>query len=315
MRVLVLTNMLPIPERPWYGVFVEEQVSDLQALGIETSVLFVNGAESRANYLRAVPRIRAAVRSNPFDLVHAHYGLTGAIALGQRRVPVVTTFHGSDCNGDRPWQTKVSWVVARASTPIFVSGELASGIGRPNAVVIPAAVDLDLFRPLERAEARQALGWPEDGVVALLPGSRSVKRKRADLFDAALDHARRSVPELRGASLEGLSRERVALTMNAVDVTVMTSNFEGSPVAVKESLACLTPVVSVVVGDVEATLTGLTGCAVVPRDPQPIGDALVEALGAGRPAELRARVEPYGRPQTARQVLDVYRSTLEKNAE
>jgi len=315
MRVLVLTNMLPIPERPWYGVFVQEQVSDLQALGVEPAVLFVNGAESRANYLRAVPRLRASVRATRFDLVHAHYGLTGAVALAQRRVPVVTTFHGSDCNGDRPWQTKVSWIVARASTPIFVSSELAHGIGRPNGVVIPAAVDLDVFRPLERAEARRALGWPEDGVVALLPGSRSVKRKRADLFDAALAHARRSVPALRGASLEGLSRERVALTMNAVDVTVMTSNYEGSPVAVKESLACLTPVVSVAVGDVDATLTDLPGCAVVPRDPQLIGDSLVEALGVDRPAELRTRVEPFGRPQTAERVLDVYRSTLEKDAE
>ena len=64
-------------------------------------------------------------------------------------------------------------------------------------------------------------------------------------------------------SLEGFSREQVAKVMNAVDVTLMTSDFEGSPVAVKESLACMTPVVSVPVGDLPELLEGLPGCAIV----------------------------------------------------
>ena len=111
-------------------------------------------------------------------------------------------------------------------------------------------------------------------------------------------------------SLEGLTRERVALTMNAADVTVMTSVFEGSPVTVKESLACGTPVVSVPVGDVERLLTGLTGCAVVPRDPDLIGDALVKAVAGGRRPELRERAAVFGRPRIAEKVVDVYRDVL-----
>lgn len=313
MRVLVLTNMLPIAGRPWFGVFVQEQVEDLRRLGVDVSVLFVNGFESRVNYVRAVPRLHAALAHRDVDLVHAHYGLTGAVAVSQRRAPVVTTFHGSDCNGDRPWQTAVSWAVARASTPIFVSEELAAKLGRLGAAVIPAAVDLEVFVPIERREARRRLGWAEDGVAVLLPGSRAVKRKRADLFDAALERARRTVPELTGVSLEGLSREEVALTMNAVDATVMTSNYEGSPVAVKESLACLTPVVSVPVGDVESLLDGLPGCAVVPRDPERIADALLVAVGAGREPELRQRAAPFGRPETAEQVVATYTAVLERS--
>lgn len=312
MRVLVLTNMLPGPGRLGFGTFVREQIEDLRRLELDVSVLLVDGASSRLNYFRGAARLRSFLRRNRVDLVHAHYGLTGAVAVSQRSVPSVTTFHGSDCNGDRPWQTVVSWGVARLCTPIFVSQELAAGIDRAGAAVIPAAVDLDVFHPVERTEARRALGWPDDGFVALLPGSRSVRRKRADLFDAALDYARRTVPELRAASLEGLTREQVALLMNAVDVTVMTSNYEGSPVAVKESLACLTPVVSVPVGDVEQLLGDLPGCSVVPREPARIGDALVAALGAGRPAQLRERAAAYGRPQMAQRVVEVYRAALSK---
>lgn len=310
MRILVLTNMLPVSGRSWYGVFVQEQVEDLRRLSVEVSVLYIDGNESRLNYLRGVRRLRTTLCSSGADLVHAHYGLTGAVAVTQRRVPVVTTFHGSDCNGDIPWQRDVSWVVARMSTPIFVSKQLAAGLGREDAAVIPAAVDLDVFRPRDRLEARRDLGWPSDDPVALLPGSRRDRAKGSDLFDAAIECARAELPELRGVSLEGLTREEVARTMNAVDVTVMTSRTEGSPVAVKESLACLTPVVSVPVGDVQSLLAGLPGCAVVPRDPERIAEALVHALAVGRPEELRGRAAGYGRPEMAQRVLDVYRTVL-----
>jgi glycosyltransferase involved in cell wall biosynthesis len=314
MRVLVVTNMLPTARHPWYGIFVREQIDDLRDLGVDVSVLFVNGLESRLEYVRGIRRLRRTVRDGEVDLVHAHYGLTGAIALVQRRAPVVTTFHGSDANGEIPWQRAVSRLVARSSTPIFVSRSLAAGLGHERAAVIPAAVDLEAFRPLDRLEARRALGWPEAGTVALLPGSRSDPVKGAPLFDAALDHARRTLPDLRGASLEGLPREQVALTMNAVDVTVMTSRSEGSPVAVKESLACLTPVVSVRVGDLEELLAGLPGCAIVPRDSSRIGEALVAAVDAGRPSELREGVARFSRPVIAQQVVDLYRDVLAREA-
>lgn len=312
MKILVVTNMLPVPSRPSYGIFVQEQVEDLRQLGLDVSVLFIDASSRRANYLRGVARLRVACDRVAPDLVHAHYGLTGAVAVTQRSAPVVTTFHGSDSNGSIRWQRSVSWIVARLCTPIFVSDELASSLGCSHGSVIPAAVDLDTFQPIERDEARRALGWRVDQPVALLPGSRLHKVKGAEFFDRVLEEARRSVPNLQGASLEGLTRKQVALHMNAADVIVMTSLFEGSPVAVKESLACLTPVVSVRVGDVERLLAGLPGCAVVQREPTAAAAALEAALEAGRsrPIQLRERVAAYGRPVTARRVVDVYRATL-----
>ena len=99
----------------------------------------------------------------------------------------------------------------------------------------------------------------EGGRYVLLPGSRANRRKRADLFDEAMAEARKHIPLLRGVTLEGMSRERAALALNAADVVLMTSDREGSPVAVRESLACMTPVVSVDVGDVAEVLARPTG--------------------------------------------------------
>lgn len=311
MRVLAVTNMYPTPTEPWLGCFVREQVEALRGIGVSVEVLSFDGRKDWRRYIGAGRQLRRLVEEEgPFDLIHAHYGLTGAVAVAARRLPVVTTFHGSDTV--IPWQRAVSWAVARLTTPVFVTPEAARRLGCPRATVIPSAVDLDLFQPIDRRAARRALGWNEDGRYVLLPGSRANPVKGASLFEAAVETARRKEPDLAAVSLEGFGRHQVPLVMSAVDVTVMTSVREGSPVAVKESLACLTPVVSVAVGDVPELLAGLPGCAVVPREPALLADALLRALGAPRHPSLRERVEPYSHRRIAEQVAKVYQEVVRR---
>jgi glycosyltransferase involved in cell wall biosynthesis len=98
--------------------------------------------------------------------------------------------------------------------------------------------------------------------------------------------------------------------MNAVDVTLMTSDFEGSPVSIKESLACATPVVSVPVGDVPDLLAGLPGCQIAPRDPFALADAVLRALEHGADPVLRKRVERLSRRHVAERTVAMYESVL-----
>ncbi len=309
MRVLVVTNMYPTPAEPWFGCFVKEQVEDLRRLGVEIEVLAFDGRRQRSAYALNAWRLRQILLHERFDLVHAHYGLTGALAACQRRVPVVTSFHGSDTV--IPWQRAISWLVARSTTPVFVNAETARRLGCARALVVPTAVDLDLFQPVERSEARRALGWPERARYVLLPGARGNPVKGAALFERVVERARGGLPNLVPVSLEGFSRRQVALVMSAVDVTLMTSLWEGSPVTVKESLASLTPVVSVAVGDVPELLAGLPGCAVAPRDADALAAAVFRALEAPRDPSLRERVRPFSRPAIAERMVHVYRGVLE----
>ena len=120
MNVLVVTNMYPTSAEPWFGSFVRDQVEDLRTLGLDVEVLSFDGRKNRSEYARAARRARLLARPGRFDIVHAHYGLSGAVALAQRAAPVVTTFHGSDTGGV-PWQRIVSAAVARGAVPIFVN--------------------------------------------------------------------------------------------------------------------------------------------------------------------------------------------------
>jgi glycosyltransferase involved in cell wall biosynthesis len=301
--------MYPSADEPWTGVFVAEQVEDLRRLGVEVEVCHFDGRSDSKEYLRAAGTVRRVLADERFDLVHAHYGLTGAVALAQHRAPVVTTFWGSDTFV--PWQRRVSYVVARLTVPLFVSVQGRARLRRPGAAVVPSAVDTRRFRPRPRHEARRQLGWEEDGIYVLLPGPRRSALKNVALFDATLE-ALPAWIHPQAVALEGFSRDEAALVMNAVDVTLMTSVSEGSPVAVRESLASETPVVSVAVGDVAGVLRGLPGCAVCKREPAALAGAVLEALQAGRSGALRARAEEYSRERVAARVLDVYEHALRR---
>jgi teichuronic acid biosynthesis glycosyltransferase TuaC len=312
MRALCFTNMYPTEADPWAGSFVRDLVDDLRSLCIEVEVLAFNGRERKRAYAEASLLLRRALRGGHFDVVHAHYGLTGAVALAQRRVPTVVTFHGSDTY--ITWQASISWFVARLATPIFVSRDGARRLGFVNAAVIPAGVDMDLFQPRPAAEARRRLGWPGNGRFVLLPGARDNPGKCAGLFDAVVDELRRRVPDLMAVSLEGFSREQVVDVMNGVDVTLMTSRSEGSPVSIKESLACMTPVVSVPVGDVPELLAGLPGCVVAPRDPIALADGVVAALDCGGDPALRRRADAVSRRRVAERTIALYESVVGNEA-
>jgi teichuronic acid biosynthesis glycosyltransferase TuaC len=290
MNVLVLTNMYPTPEKPVYGGFVRDQVEDLRKLGLEVEVLAIAGDRSRLNYAKAVGGLRAALRRRRRDLVHAHYGFSGAVALSQRRVPVI---------------------VARGVTPIFVSRERARALGLPGASVIPCGVDTTRFVPIPQTVARSSLGWNDAAPHALFPGARQVALKRFDLFARATALAREALPNLQTACLGDFDRDRIPLVMNAVDATLMTSDSEGSPLAIRESLACQTPVVSVPVGDVPNVLDGLPGCAVVSREPSDLAERLVEAVRAPKDPSLRARAELTSRERVAHRVVALYEAVLD----
>ncbi|HEY2371517.1 MAG TPA: glycosyltransferase [Gaiellaceae bacterium] len=306
MRVLIVTNMYPTPTEPAFGSFVKDQADDLRSLGLDVEEVAFDGRARSTEYGRAVGVVRRTLSAGRFDIVHAHYGLSGAVAaLARPRVPLVTTFHGDDYQGPA-WQRWISIAVARRSAAIMVSERGRRRLFTRHAAVIPMGVDTKLFTPVEQADARRRLGWDEEGHYALLAGARRNPVKGAALFDAAVEH----VPELRGVTLEGFSRADVAFALNAADVLVVASTREGSPVTVRESLACTTPVVAVPVGDVPTVLAGLPGCAVVARDPRVLADAIREALDAGRDPSLRQRAEETSREAVVRRVVGVYEGLL-----
>ena len=63
VRVLVVTNLFPTPDRPTYGIFVKEEVDAIRSCApdIELDVLHIDGPRDRRNYWRGLHELGAAV--------------------------------------------------------------------------------------------------------------------------------------------------------------------------------------------------------------------------------------------------------------
>jgi glycosyltransferase involved in cell wall biosynthesis len=183
-------------------------------------------------------------------------------------------------------------------------------VGDEDGWVIPCGIDLDAFRPVARNEARQKLGLPTDKRLILFAGDHWRPEKRFDLLEAALPLVQRELPDTELILLTKQAHGVVPLYMSACDVLVLTSALEGSPMVIKEAMACNLPIVSVRVGDVPQVIGSTPGCALAEREPADIADKLVQALRKLRRTDGRARISHLSHDRIARRVLEVYRQTV-----
>lgn len=285
MRILTLTNMYPTEADPTYGTFVGDQVQALRRHPRvqRCSVMFVDGRSGRYNYASAFPRLVQTLHRDPVDVIYAHYGLTGAIAVAQRRTPTVVTYHTGDLELTR-WQRSVSRLAYRLATDnICVSRRAMEELPGP-AHHLTCGLDLSAFGPRDRAQARSRFGVLEDELAVLFPSSPDRPKKAYPRFAAVLTELRNRGHRVHELQLKGLTREEVPTLMAAADVMVLTSLQEGSPVAVMEGLAAGLGVVATPVGDVAQMLTGARNARVQPFDVGAFADA-TEAVAAADAGE------------------------------
>src|SRR5579863_3661610 len=294
-RVLVITNLWPTADDPGYGSFVQAQMESLRPLAVDYDVLFINGRASRWNYLRAIPEMRRRQRAGRYDLVHAHFGLSGWVARCQLGAPVVVSFMGDDVLGR-----------FERSGRVTLYGRLLQASSLVLARVIPNGVDLDLFRPLGQAEARRELGLDPEKKLVLFPYNPAEPRKRFDLIEVAVERARQDVPGLEILHARGVPRRRMPLYMNAADVFVLASLAEGSPNALKEAMAVNLPLITVDVGDAAERIGSAEGCYLVPREAEAIAARIVEVCRKGARSRGREAIAHLSIENVARRIVEVY---------
>jgi teichuronic acid biosynthesis glycosyltransferase TuaC len=317
LRTLVVTNMWPTEADPSYGSFVRDQMESLRSLGIEYDVLFIDGRLSRWNYLRAIPELHRRLRRNRYDLIHAHFGLSGWVARFQCSVPLVVTFHGDDVLGKFNFKGHItplgrffqltSIILARLASAVIVqSREMRSVLRFDSAKVIPCGIDLQLFRPTESREAREILGLDLARRYVVFAYNPAEARKRYDLIKAAVERAREAVPELEILHVRGKPHTELPLYLSAADVVVIASMAEGGPLVTKEAIATHLPVISVNLGDVADLIENSEGNYLVRRDVGEIAERIVEVCRRGIRTCSRDRLAPFSMEATAERILEVY---------
>lgn len=305
MRALVLSNMRPDPSHPERGSFVRDQVAALRGLeGVEVELFeFSPGPAALA---RAALALRRGYRGRRFDVAHAHFGLSAWPALAVSAEVRALTLHGTDLRHPR---TRPLTLAALPSVDLLavVSAELRSSLPArlaSRAHVLPCGVDLERFRPLPRAEARERLGLDPQGRYALFAADPARPEKR---YDRAEQLAAAAGAEL--LTLGGVEPGRVPLFVNAAHAVLVPSEREGFGLAVLEALACGVPVLATPVGIHPEALADLSGALCAPFELARWREALEPLLAESDPRVAgRARAERWSASRMAERVVQAWRA-------
>ena len=322
MKILIVTAMYPTPERPAFGTFVKEQVDSLKRAGVEIDVLVSSDGGGIKGYLEAVRALRRTLREKPYDIVHAHYGLTGMVARMQARCPLVITFHGSDLLGGVGSHYQytllgtITTIISKlaglvATQRIVVARLLESKLWLRSAVIIPMGVDLSLFKPMPPPKAREQLGLDSGKRRVLFVAHPRNHTKRFDIAEAAVHLLQDDHPGVELLPVYDTPHHQIPLYMNACDVLVLTSMHEASPCVIKEAMACNLPIVSVNVGDVAERIDGVTDSYLCERTAQDVAAKLRLALQHSRRTNGREKIASLSLSNVAQKVITIYENILQ----
>jgi glycosyltransferase involved in cell wall biosynthesis len=258
-------------------------------------------------YLSNLRRLNGKIKSGNYQVIHAHYGLSGLLAGLQRKIPVVTTFHGSDINS--PKVLKFSKIAARLSRHNIVVEESFSKLLGVlwKTSVIPCGIDFFQFKELDMEECRINSGFGPEENILLFTSSFENKVKNYPLAKAATEKSRN---KSRLIELKDYSRNDILRLMNAADALLMTSFTEGSPQVVKEALACRLPVISTPVGDVPYLSNHTDGIRLVPYDAKLIAEEIDNTLDNKTRVKNISILEKYNNITIANQIMNVYRNVI-----
>lgn len=279
-----------------------------------------------------------------FDVIDAHYfypdGVAAALLGKYFGKPVVISALGTDVNvimSNPIARRMMMWAGASAASIITVCQALKTkmvGFGMDSAAITPLrnGVDLELFKPVDRAKSRNVLGM--DGFTLLSVGHLHAVKGHHHVI-SALEHMpgvglmiagsgtdRKKLEDQaqkigvadRVIFLGALPQRQLRNYYGAADALVLASSREGWANVLLEAMACGTPVVASAVGGTPEVVGSPVAGVLVPDG---TCDSIVDGvrrLRAAFPdrAATRAYAEQFGWGETTRGQIRLLRQAAQQ---
>ena len=198
-----------------------------------------------------------------------------------------------------------------------------------NSEIIPAFVDLDRFKPMDKKPLREKYRLDDSAKIVIYTGRLSPEKNITFLIDSfkILNDSLVSLQllivgngklgkilkqytnekKLQNVTfIENASDTEIVELLNCADLLALTSLYEGSPTVVKEAIACHLPVVSLDVGDVKAVVGNLEGCYISEPDRVAFSNAMKKVLTTNTKFDPADRIAVYGVNIIANLILTEY---------
>lgn len=286
MKVLLVHSGNAVAGNSEKYTFVHEQGENLRARGIEIEYFAIVG-KGVIGYLSNYSRLKKKIADFQPDVIHAHFGLCGALCVMQSKVPVVITCH----NGETlTWYGNMitSLAIQRAKHTICVAQHIYDKLYlKPKPYTIQPC-GIEMYDLVDKAVAQQVMNLPTDKVNILFGGAFSNLRKNVALANEALTILGRKDVNL--IEMRGFNREQVTMLFCGCDMLLLPTKSEGSPQVLKEAMAHNCPIVATDVADIAYLLDGVSNSYVTSFDPRNVAEKIQKVIACGERTNGRERI-------------------------
>ena len=293
------------------NIIVKNQGNSLINNGIDLDYFSIEG-KGALGYLRNIPKLSRHLKNGSYHLVHAHYSKSAIFASLATRLPIIVSLMGSDAKDKYIWKylTKIlsrnKWKYT-----IVKSEKMKTELGLPSVQIIPNGVDFQKFNYINKHTAQKRAKFDPAYKHILFISKPNRKEKNFWLADSAVKSL--NIKRLRLKIVDGVSHNLISTYMNASDVLLLTSLWEGSPNVIKEAMACNCPIVSTDVGDVKQIIGNTDGCYICSYDPRDVANKIKLALDFGKRTNGREKIKHLDSNIIAKNMIQLYESVLKSN--
>jgi glycosyltransferase involved in cell wall biosynthesis len=291
---------------------VKNQAMSLQKEDIDLKYFQIIG-KGVLGYIKNVYPLKKYLKSNKFDIIHAHYSLSAFVASLAGAKPMIVSLMGSDVKSNGYYKFVIKFFNKLFWSKIIVkSKDMKNTLNINNVDIVPNGVDFDKFKPIDRKLSLKETGWNISKKHVLFAANPERHEKNYLLAKTAFELLSNKNLELH--HLDNVSNDKMPFYYNASDVVLLTSLWEGSPNVIKEAMACNIPIVSTDVGDVKELLDSIEGCYISSYSPDNVAEMIKLASLCNRTNGRDILIELGLDSNTvAGRIINIYKEVLHLN--
>lgn len=288
---------------------VKNQGESLTRAGLDIDYYTIKGKGIKG-YIKNIPTLKRFIKAVDCDLVHSHFFLSSIVASFAKKKPLIVSLMGSDSYGGIIWKYGIKLFNFFFWDAVIVKSiKMKDRLKLRNAIVIPNGVNLNKFSLQPKTVAKANVSFNDKKHILFVADPKK-EVKNFNLAKRAFEKLNSDEVEL--TIVNDVEHDMIPQYLNAADVLLLTSKWEGSPNVIKEAMASNCPIVATDVGDVKKVFGDTEGCYITTFSIDDVAYKIKLALQFNNKTQGRKRIIDLKLDENsvAQEIIKIYKTLL-----